>query len=129
LKDSAPTASQLSRRESLRRCQCEAAFCTTFAGSGKAEGVARELESKRGLALIIKTLSDYLIIDVYRGNTVTTKISSILGTSNALQSILSYTLVPEVQMNVLTPFLASRLEQMKALMKRGVSLDLSRLSH
>jgi hypothetical protein len=55
-------------------------------------------------------LSDYLIINVYRGNTVTTKISKILGTSNALQFILSYPLVPEGQMNVLNTFLASRSE-------------------
>jgi hypothetical protein len=59
-------------------------------------------------------LIDYLIINVYRGNTVTTKISKILGTSNALQFILSYPLVPEGQMKLLITFQASRNELMKA---------------
>jgi hypothetical protein len=69
------------------RCQCEAAFCTTFAGSGKAEGVARELDSKRGLALVIKMPSDYL--DVYRVSTATAETSGILGASSGLQFNLS----------------------------------------
>jgi hypothetical protein len=53
-------------------------------------------------------LRDYPITNVGGGNTATTKVSDILGTSNTLQFNLPYPFVPEGQLNVLTPFPAAR---------------------